>query len=67
MHARVTLDGPLLTENGPAGKSYLPEPEILPAPFAAEHTRELVRDILQLDEATIASLIASGDLEVMAT
>lgn len=59
------LDAPLLTENGPAGKSYLPEPEIRPAPFAAEHSRELMRDILQLDDETIASLIESGDLEVM--
>ncbi|CAA0118221.1 CaiB/BaiF CoA-transferase family protein [Zhongshania aliphaticivorans] len=59
------LDAPLLTENGPAGRSYLPEPEIRPAPFVAEHTRELMRDILQLDETTIESLIESGDLEVM--
>lgn len=57
------LEAPLLTENGPASKSFLPNPEIKPAPFVGQHTRPLVKGILGLDDAEIDALIASGDLE----
>lgn len=57
------LPAALMTENGPAGKSFMPEPDIAPAPFVAEHTRSLMQSILNLDDKTIDTLIENGDLE----
>lgn len=60
------LNSPLLTENGPAAKTFFPSPEIKPAPFAVQHTRPLMRKILGLSDTEIDELIAAGDLEEMA-
>lgn len=59
------LDSSLLTENGPAAKTFFPNPEIKPAPFATQHTRELMQKIIGLSDDNIDALIAAGDLEQM--
>lgn len=58
------ISSPLLTENGPVGRSHLPEPEIRPAPLMVQHTREVISDLLQMGDKEIDTLIANGDLEV---
>jgi crotonobetainyl-CoA:carnitine CoA-transferase CaiB-like acyl-CoA transferase len=60
-----SMSGPLLTENGPAGKFFFPEPKIEPAPFAAQHTRMLMTEILGLENSEVNALLKSGDLEEM--
>ncbi|MDF1691390.1 MAG: CoA transferase [Zhongshania sp.] len=55
----------LQTENGPVSFSDLPEPEIRPAPFQGQHTRELAGSLLGLNAEEIEKLVASGVLEVM--
>jgi crotonobetainyl-CoA:carnitine CoA-transferase CaiB-like acyl-CoA transferase len=47
-----------------ARSGTLPEPRLQPAPLMAEHTVEVVRDVLGLDDARIDELITSGALEV---
>ncbi len=60
-----TADRPLETENGPVGFSdNLPEPDIKPAPILAQHTREVVKELLQLSDTEINSLVENGDLEL---
>lgn len=54
----------LLTENGPVGRSGLPDPDIQPAPTQFQHTRQIAQTLLGLDDLEIAQLIESGDLEV---
>ncbi|QQD17345.1 CoA transferase [Spongiibacter nanhainus] len=55
----------LQTENGPVSFSDLPEPEIRPAPFQGQHTRELAATLLGFDAEKIEQLVADGVLEVM--
>jgi len=55
----------LQTENGPVSFSDLPDPEIRPAPFQGQHTRELAGSLLGLNAEEIEKLVASGVLEVM--
>lgn len=60
-----TAGRPLETENGPVGFSNnIPEPEIKPAPILAQHTREIAKELLNLDDTAIDALIDSGDLEL---
>ena len=58
------IEGALLTENGPIGVSHLAEPVLKPAPFLAEHTREIATELLGLSDSQIATLVAAGDLEL---
>ena len=55
----------LQTENGPAGVSELPDPEIRPAPFQSQHTRSIVKRLLAIPDTAIDALIADGVLEDM--
>ncbi len=55
----------LQTENGPVSFSDLPDPEIRPAPFQGQHTRELAGSLLGLNAEEIEKLVSSGVLEVM--
>lgn len=59
------LPEPVLTENAPVGRSHLPLPEINPAPRVAEHTREILRSVLNMADEEIEALVASGDLEAL--
>jgi crotonobetainyl-CoA:carnitine CoA-transferase CaiB-like acyl-CoA transferase len=60
------LGAPMVTENGPVAFSDLPDPDLRPAPFMAQHTEEIAREVLGLSEAEVAVLIAEGVLEPMA-
>ncbi|SHN17047.1 CaiB/BaiF CoA transferase family protein [Cryptosporangium aurantiacum] len=52
-----------LTEAGPARFEHVAEPELRPAPLAGQHTREIARELLGLDDARIEALLAAGVLE----
>lgn len=54
---------PLPTEARPAISRRLADPRLGPAPFHAEHTRELCREWLGMDEQEIDTLVAAGVLE----
>lgn len=54
---KVILDGPSFRA------SEMSPPIIAPAPALGEHTSEIARDLLELDEAQVATLLASGVLE----
>ena len=41
----------------------LPEPQLRPAPLVAEQSRDVLRDVLGLDDTRIDALIASGAVE----
>lgn len=56
------LSAPILTENVPALGPW-PEPDIRPAPFPGQHTREIAHELLGLDAAAVDELVASGVLE----
>lgn len=55
----------LQTENSPVSFSDLPDPEIRPAPFQGQHTRELAASLLGFNAEEIEKLVADGVLEVM--
>lgn len=59
------LPDEIITENGPTKALHLPDPEMRPAPYQAEHTREVASQVLGLPDSEIDALIESGDLEVM--
>ena len=42
---------------------FLPRPPQRPAPMQGEHTVELARELLGLDDASIARLVDEGALE----
>jgi crotonobetainyl-CoA:carnitine CoA-transferase CaiB-like acyl-CoA transferase len=54
---------PLPTMLAEAASRKLLPPKLGAAPLMAEHTRQIMEDILGLDTTTVDSLIASGDLE----
>lgn len=54
---RLILEGPAFRG------SAMEEPFIRPAPALGEHTREVARDLLGLDDARIDELLAAGVLE----
>ena len=55
----------LLTENGPSKALRLPNPRLRPAPFMAQHTEEIAKEVLGLSDAEISELVSNGDLELM--
>ncbi|MET0136790.1 MAG: CoA transferase [Sphingobium sp.] len=57
------LNDPVTAENAPMRSTRLPDPPDRPAPALGEHTTEIARTILGLDDATIADLVAQGVLE----
>lgn len=54
---------PHFAETAPVRSLRMPAPPEVPAPLPGEHTAEIVRDILGLDDARIDQLIAEGALE----
>ncbi|MBB5708176.1 exported protein of unknown function [uncultured Sphingopyxis sp.] len=54
---------PHFAETAPVRSLRMPAPPEVPAPLPGEHTAEIVRDILGLDDARIDQLIAQGALE----
>lgn len=60
-----TAGRPLSTENSPVGFSEnLPEPTMHAAPVLAQHTREIAKELLNIDDDEIDALVKSGDLEL---
>ena len=55
----------ILTENGPVAYSSLPDPDLRPAPFFAQHTEIVAQHILKMTREEIDALIAHGVLETM--
>lgn len=53
----------LLTENGPCAATHLPDPDICPAPFMAEHTGIICRVWLGMQEPEYRKLLELGVLE----
>jgi crotonobetainyl-CoA:carnitine CoA-transferase CaiB-like acyl-CoA transferase len=50
------------TENAPARFRQVADPEIRPAPFPGQHTRELAARLLDLDDSEVDELIGAGVL-----
>jgi crotonobetainyl-CoA:carnitine CoA-transferase CaiB-like acyl-CoA transferase len=57
------LPPPVTTESGPALSDHLPPPALRAAPLMAEHTREICRELLGLNDSEIDELIDTGVLE----
>lgn len=55
--------GDIPAENGPAVFDRIPPPALAPAPLQGQHTREIARQLLGLDEAEIGKLLADGILQ----
>jgi benzylsuccinate CoA-transferase BbsF subunit len=55
--------GPVLTEYPPAHLSETPAAVDRPAPLMGEHTEQVLRDVLHLDDAEIERLAAEGVLD----
>jgi crotonobetainyl-CoA:carnitine CoA-transferase CaiB-like acyl-CoA transferase len=53
----MVLEGPAFAATG------MPSPRAMPAPALGEHTREICRDVLGLDDAAVDALVAAGALE----
>lgn len=62
--AHPYLPEQLVAENAPIRSMRLPDPPARPAPVMGEHTVEIAREWLGLDEDEIADLIARGVLEM---
>jgi crotonobetainyl-CoA:carnitine CoA-transferase CaiB-like acyl-CoA transferase len=58
---------PVVVDNMPLRSVRLARPPLRPAPDYAEHTAEVVRRILHLDDKTIEALLAERVLEAAAT
>jgi crotonobetainyl-CoA:carnitine CoA-transferase CaiB-like acyl-CoA transferase len=55
--------GDIPTERGPALFQRIPAPPMGPAPLQGEHTRQIAREVLGLDEAEIKQLCEDGILQ----
>jgi crotonobetainyl-CoA:carnitine CoA-transferase CaiB-like acyl-CoA transferase len=57
------LASPFYSEVAPVRSARLPDPPDQPAPIVGQHTLQIARDFLGLDEAEIATLLEAGVLE----
>lgn len=57
------ISAALPTNLAEARFTRIPDPRLCPAPLAAEHTRPILRDVLEMDDASIDRLLAQGSLE----
>jgi crotonobetainyl-CoA:carnitine CoA-transferase CaiB-like acyl-CoA transferase len=56
------VDEPMPTENAPACFRRVADPQIRPAPFPGQHTRELAARLLDLNDSEVDQLISDGVL-----
>ncbi|GAA2848424.1 CoA transferase [Pseudonocardia halophobica] len=66
-----TLSHPLVgsdipCEGGPALFRHVADPDPTPAPLQAEHTEEILHEVLGLSRERIADLVADGTVEILA-
>jgi crotonobetainyl-CoA:carnitine CoA-transferase CaiB-like acyl-CoA transferase len=61
--AQPGMDTDVITEGGPCRARRLPEPELRPAPFHGQHTREVCRQLLDMTDAEVDALVERGVLE----
>jgi crotonobetainyl-CoA:carnitine CoA-transferase CaiB-like acyl-CoA transferase len=54
---------PMVIEDAPFRSARIPAPAHARAPEPGEHTREVCRDLLGMDDAEVARLVAAGALE----
>jgi crotonobetainyl-CoA:carnitine CoA-transferase CaiB-like acyl-CoA transferase len=57
------ISGEVIVENGPCVARRLPDPDLRPAPYYGQHTRDLCRELLGLGDAEIDDLVARGVLD----
>lgn len=57
------ISGSLPTNLAEARFTRIADPRLCPAPLAAEHTRPILREVLDMDDASIDRLLAQGSLE----
>jgi crotonobetainyl-CoA:carnitine CoA-transferase CaiB-like acyl-CoA transferase len=55
--------GPMMFEGPAFHATSIPEPIVAPAPALGEHTREICRTILGMEDAQVSKLVAEGVLE----
>lgn len=55
--------GPMIFEGPAFHATSIAEPLVAPAPALGEHTREICRTILQIEDAQVSQLVADGVLE----
>ena len=55
--------GAMMFEGPAFHATSIPEPIVAPAPALGEHTREICRTILAMDDAEVSKLVADGVLE----
>jgi len=55
--------GAMMFEGPAFHATSIPEPIVAPAPALGEHTREICRTILRMDDAEVSQLVAEGVLE----
>lgn len=55
---------PLPAENRIVNSLHMLDPDLRPAPYMSEHTREIAIELLGLSDFQIDELLATGDLEV---
>ncbi|MGW9264485.1 CaiB/BaiF CoA transferase family protein [Gordonia terrae] len=61
--AQPGYDAPVPVHAGPALFENIPEPALRPAPFMAEHTREVLAEVLGLSASEIDELVEAGIAE----
>ena len=57
---------PLPAENRIVHSLYMRDPQTRPAPFQGEHTREVAKELLALNDEQIDAFVDTGDLEIAA-
>jgi benzylsuccinate CoA-transferase BbsF subunit len=55
--------GPMTLEGPAFAATAMPSPRATPAPALGEHTREICRNALGMDDAAVDALVAGGALE----
>ncbi|HEV2171414.1 MAG TPA: hypothetical protein VGR40_10720, partial [Candidatus Binatus sp.] len=55
--------GAMMFEGPAFHASAIPDPIVKPAPGLGEHTREICRTLLQMDDSEVSKLVAEGVLE----
>lgn len=58
---------PIRVENAPLRSTFIPEPVIAPAPEMGEHTQDIVKELLAVEDEDIDRLFAANILQEAVT